>query len=462
MRILITGASGFVGAPLTRQLFLAGHELVILTRDAARAQRRIGVQAHYVEWEPQSGPPPAAALDGVDAVFNLMGENLGAGRWTAARKEAIYASRVTGTQNLVAGFAEGQPPGLWINFSAIGYYPLNAEQVFDENGPGAEGFAAQVCVDWEAAAQAIAVQRRVILRVGVVLGANGGALEKMLPPFKAGVGGPVGAGRQMMSWIHRDDLVQLCLNCLDDPRYAGVINAVAPEPVSNKAFSKALAAAVQRPALIPVPPVALKLAFGEMSQLVLDGQQIVSTRLPELGFEFRYGDLDAALREAAGQLPVGLNGEMHVCERFEDFCFIDRPLEEVFAFFSTPHNLERITPPLLRFEVTAVSADTISEGTTIDYRLRLRGLPMKWRTLIRQWQPNELFVDFQLSGPYRIWNHTHRFTAINGGTAMSDRVDYQLPLGPLGGLAQPLVAADVGRIFDFRRATILEHFQHAA
>ncbi|MEJ2288568.1 MAG: TIGR01777 family oxidoreductase, partial [Deinococcales bacterium] len=292
MRILLTGATGFVGTPLARELFLAGHEIVILSRDARRAERRVGVKARYCSWEPQSGPPPAAALERVDAVFNLMGENLGAGRWTGARKEAIYDSRVAGTRNLIAGFDDGAAPSLWVNFSAIGYYPVNEDTDFDESGPCGEGFPARVCADWEAAAEEIAVGRRVILRVGTVFGANGGALEKLLPPFKAGLGGPVGAGRQMMSWIHRDDLVRLCLRCLDDDRYAGVINAVAPEPVSNRDFSKALGRAVEKPAIVPAPPLALKLAFGEMSQLVLDGQRIIPGRLRELGFEYRHGDLD--------------------------------------------------------------------------------------------------------------------------------------------------------------------------
>ena len=404
MRILITGATGFVGTPLARRLFLAGHELVILSRDAGRAERRVGARARYLSWDPLSGPPPLTALGGVEAVFNLMGENLGAGRWTPARKRAIYESRVVGTRHLVEGLASAEPLALWVNFSAIGYYPVNAAESFDEDGPRGEGFAPRVCADWEAAAAQAPARRRVVLRVGTVLGAGGGALDKLLPPFKAGLGGPVGAGRQMMSWIHRDDLVRLCLRCVEDERFEGVINAVAPTPVSNRDFSRTLGRVLGRPARVPAPPPALKLALGEMAQLVLDGQRIVPGRLSGLDFDHRYGALDEALAECAGVLAVGLGGETHVCDRYEDFCFIPRPLDEVFAFFADPHNLERITPPLLRFEVVSVSTAAVEEGTVIDYRLRLHGIPLKWR---------------------------------------------------------PLVRADVRKIFDFRRATILEHFRGA-
>jgi hypothetical protein len=426
-----------------------------------RARRQVGVKATYVEWDPATGPPPESATRGIDGVLNLMGENLGAGRWTAERKKAIYDSRVVGTDHLVAGVREANANGIgvWINFSAVGYYPVNDTRTFDEDGPAGDGFAAGVCADWEtAAARGNPAQRQVVLRVGTVIGANGGALDKLLPPFKAGVGGPVGSGRQMMSWIHRDDLVELCARCVSDTKMSGVYNAVAPEPVSNGDFSRALGAALGRPALVPVPPVALKLALGEMVQLVLDSQSIVSSRLGDAGFVFRYGEPRAALDEAVGRLAIGLNGKTHVCDRFEDFTFFNRPVEQVFEFFGNPRNLEKITPDQLRFRVEAVSSEPVEVNTVIDYRLRLHGVPMKWKTLIREWRPPQQFVDFQLKGPYRLWHHQHRFIPVAGGTAMLDRVDYRLPLGPLGGIVQPLVARDVRRIFDHRHETILRLF----
>ena len=457
MRILLTGATGFVGRPLARALFLTGHELTLLSRDAQRAEREIGVRGAYHSWEPTEGPPPAAALAGVDVVFNLMGENLGAGRWTKARKRAIYDSRVVGTRHLAEGLrATGSPLALHVNFSAIGFYPVNREERLDEAASRGEGFASDVCADWETEAAGIDADRHVVLRVATVFGANGGALEKLLPIFKAGGGGPVGSGRQMMSWIHREDLVALRLRCVDDVAMRGVYNAVAPEPVSNKAFSKTLGRVLRKPAFMPAPPPMLKLAFGEMSQLVLDGQAVVSSRLAETGFEFRYGRLEDALAEAAGVLDIGLEGERHVCDRFEDFVFIPKPREEVFPFFADPGNLERITPPLLKFEIERSSTATVTEGTVIDYRLKLHGLPLRWRSLIRTWEPEDAFVDFQLKGPYRLWNHRHTFIPVDGGTVMTDRVDYQLPLGPLGGLAASFVVRDLKKIFDHRRRTLLE------
>ncbi|MEM9055831.1 MAG: TIGR01777 family oxidoreductase [Pseudomonadota bacterium] len=301
MRILITGATGFVGAPLAQALERAGHELVIVSRNGTTAASRAGVDAEVVQWDPLAAEPPTDAVRGIDAVFNLMGENIGDGRWTAARTRAIYDSRVAGTRHLVSGVAAANPDGiaLWVNFSAIGYYPVNRPERFDESGPAGDGFTTRICRDWEAAAaEGNPATRHVVLRVGTVLDAGGGALAKLLLPFRLGVGGPVGAGKQMMSWIHRDDLVALCLHCVDNGACEGVLNAVAPEPVSNRAFSRALGQALGRPSVLPAPPFMLRLALGEMAQLVLDGQSIVSARLAEVGFSHRLGDLDAALEAA--------------------------------------------------------------------------------------------------------------------------------------------------------------------
>jgi hypothetical protein len=463
MRILITGATGFVGQTLVRELVIDGHELVILSRRSQGVAERLGVPCQVYEWQPTAELPPPEALAQVDGVINMMGENLAGGRWTAERKQRIHDSRVLGTRNLVDGLARHGRKTLefFISFSAIGYYPVNREQNLDETAAPGQGFLAEVCAAWEAAAAEVKrCNRLVTLRVGTVLGYGGGAAGKLVPLFKWGLGGPIGRGRQWMSWIHRDDLVRLVRQAVDNPDYQGVVNAVAEEPVTNRHFSKTLGRYLGRPAVFAAPPIALRVALGDMSQVVLDSQRIVSRRLSDLGFQYRYPTIDAALKEVCGIVAVGLGGETYQCERFEMSQFLAKPVDEVFQFFCSPYNLQKITPPTLSFEIKHVSSDEMGQGTEIDYRLKLHGIPMTWKTLIKEWVPNEYFVDFQLKGPYRIWHHRHLFYPVDGGTLMIDRVDYRLPMGFLGdAVGRPIVDTDVAKIFQYRRDHISDQIE---
>ncbi|RYZ48440.1 MAG: DUF1731 domain-containing protein, partial [Proteobacteria bacterium] len=214
---------------------------------------------------------------------------------------------------------------------------------------------------------------------------------------------------------------------------------------------------MQRPQFIKVPAVVLKTALGEFSHLALDSQRVEAKRLKELGYNYLYPDLESALKEALNL--VEKNGSVHACHRLEAAQFIDRPRTEVFAFFCDPHNLEKITPPLLSFKISAMSTKDIAEGSVIDYKLKVHGVPMKWKTLIKDWVPNEVFVDNQEKGPYSIWHHTHRFYDVKGGTLMTDRVLYRLPMGALGdSVALPLVKGDVQKIFGYRKEVIRKEF----
>jgi uncharacterized protein (TIGR01777 family) len=459
MKILVTGATGFVGKKLCQELFLDGHELVILSRDAAKAKLDLALPATYLTWKPSGLIPENKSINEVEAVINLMGENLASGRWTADKKQRIKDSRVEGTQNLVASLDKQleRPLKAFISYSAIGYYPLTSgQESFDESNPNGQGFLANVCSAWEEKALAMSkTERTVILRVGAVLGRGGGAVAKLLPIFKLGLGGPIGNGQQMMSWIHLSDLLALTKKTLTDTSMTGVYNAVAPKPVTNKEFSKTLSAVLKKPCMLPVPPLALKMAYGEMSTVILDSQAVVSSRLPETGFSYQYGDLKEALSEAAGLAPIGLAGENVVCDQFESFQFIDKRIDQVYDFFAKPDNLSAITPPYLDFHILKVSDKQVQKDTLIDYKLKLHGLPIRWKTLIKEWEPGYQFVDFQLKGPYRYWHHRHIFLEVPGGTAIIDRVDYRLPLGVLGGLvAGRFVKKDVTGIFDYRREAI--------
>ncbi len=298
-RITITGATGLLGPRLVRELQGDGWQVTVLTRDPERALGRLG-EVEAVKWDLMSEPAPAAALEGRDAVVHLAGENV-AQRWSAQAKRAIRESRVVGTEHLLEGLrGTEQRPGVLVSSSAIGYYGPHGIEPIDEEAPPGDDFLAEVCVAWEAVAErAVELGMRVLrVRTGVVLDSEGGALEKMLPPFRLGVGGPVAGGRQYIPWVHAADVVGIMLAAISDERWSGAANATAPVPVTNAEFSKALGRVLHRPALLPVPGAALKVLYGEMSQIVTSGARVVPAKPLMLGYAFRHPDLDEALSSA--------------------------------------------------------------------------------------------------------------------------------------------------------------------
>jgi uncharacterized protein (TIGR01777 family) len=300
LKITLTGATGLIGPRLVRTLKQRGDEVTVLSRSAEKARDALGVQA--VRWDPMAGPAPAGALSGRDAVVHLAGEPV-AQRWTDDAKRAIRQSRETGTRNLVAGIAALPPaerPRVLVSSSAVGYYGRHGDERVPESTPPGSDFLAGVCVAWEhEAEQARELGLRVVtVRTGVVLDAGGGALAKMLPFFKLGVGGPVAGGRQYLPWISAGDLAGLYLAALDGDDWDGPVNGTAPAPVTNAAFSKALGRALHRPAFAPVPAFAIRTLYGDMAAIVTEGQRAVPERPQALGYRFRFEDLDAALSDA--------------------------------------------------------------------------------------------------------------------------------------------------------------------
>ncbi|HSZ14462.1 MAG TPA: TIGR01777 family oxidoreductase [Solirubrobacteraceae bacterium] len=300
LSVTVTGATGLLGPPLVTALHERDAQVTVLTRDPERAQRRLpGVQA--AAWDPLGEAAPAEALAGRDAVLHLAGEPV-AQRWSEKAKRAIRDSRVIGTRNLMKGLEQlaGARPRTLISSSATGYYGPHGEEPLDEDAPAGSDFLAQVCVEWEAAAAAAGElgMRTVHVRTGVVLDSSGGALAKMLPPFRLGVGGPVAGGRQYISWIHAQDLVGMMMAALEDERWSGPINATAPEPVPNRVFSKALGRVLGRPTLLPVPRLALRALYGEMAEIVTTGARVLPAKPLVLGYEFAHPELEQALRSA--------------------------------------------------------------------------------------------------------------------------------------------------------------------
>jgi uncharacterized protein (TIGR01777 family) len=299
MRITLTGATGFVGSHLLPLLSARGHQFSVLTRSPEKARERLRVPCDLFAWDGKTAVP-TAAVDGADAVIHLAGEGVAESRWTAEQKRCILESRTLSAKGLLAAIAgQSHRPKIFLSASAIGFYGGRGDEILTEASPRGQGFLADVCEAWESEVRKASDlgMREARVRVGIVLGAEGGALAKLIPLFRRGLGGPVGGGKQWMSWIHAADIAELFARVLENEEARGVYNGVGPEPVTNRDFSQALGRALDKSAWLPTPAAALRLAMGEMASVVLDSQRVISRRVAELGFSFRYSTLDAALTE---------------------------------------------------------------------------------------------------------------------------------------------------------------------
>jgi uncharacterized protein len=290
--VAIAGGSGFLGGMLAARLRAAGHRVLTLTRQAGGADA--------IAWQPDGSPGTLSRhLDGVDAVVNLAGENLAAGRWTASRKAALVSSRVLPTRTLARAMnACASPPRVFVSGSAVGYYGAHGDEPVTEATPAGTDFLARICVEWEQEARAVdaARTRLVILRTAVVLAKGGGALEKMLLPFKIGGGATLGSGAQYFPWIHADDWVSMVVWLIENPDASDAFNVAAPEPVTNHTFTRTLGRVLRRPAVLKAPAFAMRLAMGEMADMLLHGQRVLPAKAERMGFQFTFRALEPALQ----------------------------------------------------------------------------------------------------------------------------------------------------------------------
>jgi uncharacterized protein (TIGR01777 family) len=301
VRILVSGSTGFVGTSLVQALERDGHTVARLMRPASSRLEADGQQAQIVRWDPASGEFDAPAAEGADALVHLAGASIAGGRWNAARKSLLRTSRLDATRHLIGALSRLQrPPRVIVAASAIGYYGDRGEETLTESSPPGNDFLAALCREWEAEAARGAEfgARVVMLRFGIILATHGGALPRMLLPFKLGVGGRLGSGRQWMSWLTLDDAFGIVKFALANSALSGPVNTVAPQPVQNTDFTRILARALHRPALFPAPAFALRAALGEMADaLLLVSQRVVPTKLQQAGYRFAHPDLATALEE---------------------------------------------------------------------------------------------------------------------------------------------------------------------
>jgi hypothetical protein len=477
MRVLVTGATGFIGRALVPLLMREGHTVVAWTRSAARARARLGADIEVADGG--AGPDTlAATLERCDGVVNLAGEPIMT-RWTERRRRALRESRVELTERLVDAIERARRrPRVLVSGSAVGYYGDRGHDVLTEDVAPGDDFLARLSRGWErAAARAEALGVRVVrLRTGVVLGRDGGALAQMLPPFTLGLGGPIGSGRQWVPWIHLHDLVHVIAAGLVDDRYSGAVNGVAPQPVTSRELARTLGTALGRPALLPLPALVLRAVFGDAATVLLASQRVDPAALHRLEFPFAFPTLERALADIVGGQPVvvrplGGSIDAHGSQTGRRYLetyrptyelnattTVKAPLHETFGFFSRAENLGLLTPAAMGFSIKG-PAPVIGEDTAIEYRLRVGPLPISWRSRIVNWRPGGGFVDLQEAGPYRSWWHEHAFRADGASTVMEDRVCYTPPLGLLGRLANRLfIVPTLRRIFRYRADVIRLRF----
>jgi ligand-binding SRPBCC domain-containing protein len=348
---------------------------------------------------------------------------------------------------------------VFVNASAIGWYGDRGDEVLDESSAPGTGFLAELCRDWEAAAAPARAARVVYARFGIILGREGGAFPPLARLARLGLLGPLGGGTQWMSWVHIEDAVAALVRIVEEDRFVGPV-CVAARPVRQRDFARTLAAAFERSAIVPAPRFALRLALGEASSAVLASQRVVSRSLvaSELAFptiESAIADLatdDVQIARARG---AGVRDARYT---LSTSIALAAPLADVFPFFASAKNLAMLTPPRLAFEIVGEPHE-MANDTVIDYKLRVAGLPVRWRTRIERWAPERQFVDSQERGPYRTWWHEHTFHDRGGVTIMEDVVHYAPPFGPLGAIANRLfIKGTLRRIFNYRRAAMRLRF----
>ena len=448
MKILVAGGTGFIGKKLVKKLYEKGHEIKVLTRNQETARFHIPIHCEIHQWDPEKSPLPANLLKDVDAVINLSGENIASSFWTDSQKRKLMDSRVMSVRRIVQAMGSmDAKPKVFISASAVGFYGNRRNEELKETSSAGEGFLSKICQSWEneiTKSNDLGI-RTTIFRLGMVLGHDGGALEKIIPAFKLGLGGKLGDGSQWMSWIHINDFVNMIVYSIENPSIKGIINAVSPNPVKNIEFTKTLGRVVKRPTILPVPGIALKVALRDLSDLLLNSQKVSAEKICKNGFKFTYPTLEEAFNEVCGHSFHEINTEQ----------WVPQSINKTFAFFKEAKNLEILTPEFLKFKILDQSTPEIQDGTKFTYRLSIHGIPVKWESRITDWSPDSKFSDVQIKGPYNYWYHTHKFEEKNGGTLIKDHVQYKVPFGVIGDLiVGSFIKKDLETIFSYRTKII--------
>ncbi len=452
-KVVLFGGTGLLGQSLGLALYRLGYSVRVVTRNPATWEHLLSFPGEIFAWDGENADQLSMVLLGSDIVCNLAGEPIGEGRWSDAKKERLRTSRLDTTSRIVAGVQKlEKKPELFLSGSAVGYYGKTLVPV-TEDAPQGAGFLADLCGEWEEKATPLTKEgvRVVWLRTGVVLSVFGGALP--LLTFLTRTVGPQVIGRATSGcpWIHIDDWVSAVLTAITNKNLDGPMNLVAPTPTTWR--DVLLGITEGKGILVSVPPSLVRPMVGEGPVALSESQFISPTRLIDAGFQFKFPDIKAALADLLEQ-HLFPNASFLAARQY-----INAPLAKVVDFYADAQNLEKITPPWLNFKVLNLSSEKIEEGTLINYRLKLYGIPFKWQSKIKGWKMPSQFTDVQVKGPYSLWHHTHRFEQIGEGTLVTDIVRYRAPFGRLGRLmANFFIAKEVEKIFQYRKSAGLKYF----
>lgn len=449
MKILISGATGLVGSELGKKLSQMGHQLFVLSRSPEQVDLKCPFPQKAISWKQLDN---WEGLTDLDAIIHLAGKNIFEQRWNTKVKKQIYDSRVETTKKLVDLANEKcKKLSVFISTSAVGIYGEADDQAIHEDHTLSYSYLGKVCQDWEEPLNHLKGKRWVILRVAPVFSEKEGALQEMVSPIQMGYGGTLAGGQFHMSWIDIDDLVNMYVFAFEES-IQGTFNAVAPTSETNATISQSIADHLNTKLGPNAPLFAMKLLLGEMAGHIVESQTISPQKIIDKGFRFQCREAKTSIEKRVA--PLRGTEKRKIFEQW-----IPRSKEDIFPFFADAKNLEEITPANLNFKILSSSSDNIEKGTEIHYKLKIDGIPIKWKTVISEWNPPHQFADNQEKGPYTKWYHVHKFENLASGTLMIDQVDFQLPLGILGHMAAGWkVLRDVENIFKYRQKIIYEKF----
>lgn len=451
--IVIAGATGFIGQELGIGLVRKGFDLTVLTRDPETYEGKLAFPCRLLAFSKDNTAAAEDAIEGAFAVVNLAGQPIDTGAWKLTGKKSVYTSRMDVVSALTAAIKKVKtPPKIFLQASASGYYGKSEDLCTEDHPPDPQSFLAKVCVDLEAEGQKVETvgTRFIAMRLGVVLG-HGGALEKINQLYAAGLGARFLGAKGQFPWIHIDDVVSAFLFMIEHAalkKIRGPVNVVGPTPADLGDLHKAMLQ-VHGAQLAPSVPawVVRKLAVKK-AVLLFDSAKVSPKKLIGSGFGFS----KMTLAQAVGSLfATDRKGQFRLVKKQ----FVKADMNQIWKFFSLPQNLEAITPPWLRFKIKTLSSELMDNGTTIIYQLRLKGIPVTWKSVISEYEEKKQFKDEQLIGPYQIWEHMHIFERLRDGVLVIDDIVYSLPLGKVGTMvASWYVRKDVQQIFNYRAGVV--------